>query len=118
VAWRHGRARGRLRRHADIEGGDRAPEAGRREAAPEARGAKGSVAKGVASSTGAANNKAAHPPAAAGAPEPAGGPDPGEGPEPADAEPADGEHGAAPAHLVAATVCVWVEVANYNRLGL
>ena len=43
----------------------------------------------------------------------AGGPDPGEGPEPADAEPADGEHGAAPAPLVAATVCV--EVANYSR---
>jgi len=71
------------------------------------------VAEGVASSIGAANNKGAHPPAAAGAPEPAGGPDPGEGPEPADAEPADGEHGAAPAPLVAATVCV--EVANYNR---
>jgi hypothetical protein len=70
------------------------------------------VAEGVASSIGLANNKGAHPPAAAGALEPAGGPDPGEGLEPADAEPADGEHGAAPAPLVAATVCV--EVANYN----
>ena len=74
---------------------------------PEARGAEGCVAEGVVSPIGVANHKGAPPPAAAGAPEPAGGPDPGEGPEPADADPADDEHGAAPAPLVAAAVRGW-----------
>jgi hypothetical protein len=77
------------------------------QAAPEARGAEWYVADGVAPSIGAASHKGAPPPAAAGAPEPVGGPDPGEGPEPADAEPADDEHGAAPAPLVAAAVRGW-----------